>query len=115
MSDLLLPSANLLPYEGEVYYFENCFSQEEADGYMKFLRENVVWKQEPIKIFGREMMQPRLTALYGDPTIKYRYSGISMIAIPISPEIMQIKKRAEKVAGSTFTHVLLNYYRDRIA
>ncbi len=57
-------------------------------------------------------MQPRLTALYGDPKLPYGYSGIKMIPHPFSPTLLAIKARIESLAGVKFTHVLLNRYRD---
>ncbi len=57
-------------------------------------------------------MQPRLTALQGNPKMHYGYSGIRMNPDPFSDTLLAIKKRIEPSAGVKFTHVLLNRYRD---
>ncbi len=71
-----------------------------------------MWRQEPIKLFGKAIMQPRLTALYGNPDKPYGYSGIEMEAFPWTDFLMEIKTKVERKAQVIFTHVLLNYYRD---
>jgi len=105
-------SENLLTHDGEIYYFPEFFTKEESDNFFNYLKNNIPWRQEPIKMFGKEIMQPRLTALYGDPTIAYSYSGIHMKPHAFTDPLLEIKIRLEKEAGVTFTHVLLNYYRD---
>lgn len=102
---------NLLSQDGEVYFYPHFFSEEESTYFFKTLEETILWKQEPIKIMGREIMQPRLTAWYGEPKT-YRYSGITMTPRPWTEELMKIKKRIEEEADCYFTNVLLNYYRN---
>jgi alkylated DNA repair dioxygenase AlkB len=63
-------------------------------------------------MFGKKVMQPRLTALYGDEGISYSYSGITMEPIPWSKTLLEIKGKVEEVAEARFSHVLLNFYRD---
>jgi alkylated DNA repair dioxygenase AlkB len=103
---------SLLPKDGSVYFFPALFSAEESDRYFDQLRNEIQWKQEPILIFGKPVMQPRLTAWYGDPDKSYRYSGIKMHPQPWTPTLRVIKAKVESVAGHTFTSALLNLYRD---
>lgn len=107
-----LETSNLLPFLGEVYLHPDFFSPKEADFYFKLLQEGLVWQQEPIWMFGKQILQPRLTALYGDPKVPYGYSGISMHALPFTKELEIIKQRLEDFTQHEFTHVLCNYYRD---
>ena len=110
----LLPqeSGNLLPFHGEVFFHPSFFSKEEADHLFKVLQEGLSWQQEPIWMFGKQILQPRLTALYGDPKVPYGYSGIAMQALPFTAELERIKQRLEEFTQHEFTHVLCNYYRD---
>jgi len=108
----LTPTPNLLPRLGEAYFWENFFEGTERDAIFETLKDEIFWKQEPIKLFGKTIMQPRLTALYGDPNVPYGYSGIRMTSQPFSPALQVIKARIEPLAGVAFTHVLLNRYRD---
>lgn len=105
-------TTNLLPFHGEVTFYPEFFSREEADEIFKLLQECLVWHQEPIWMFGKQILQPRLTALYGNPKIPYGYSGIAMQAKPFTKELDQIKYRLQDFTKHKFTHVLCNYYRD---
>lgn len=103
---------NLLPSQGEAYYHRAFFGEEKSAQYWKQLSQDIQWKQEPIWMFGKQVMQPRLTALYGDPQKPYGYSGIEMVPIAWTDFLLEIKGAVEATAEETFTHVLLNYYRD---
>ncbi|RYG51167.1 MAG: alpha-ketoglutarate-dependent dioxygenase AlkB [Chitinophagaceae bacterium] len=103
--------ANLLPHHGEAYLYNIFFSVQEADNMMRSLRDELPWKQEPVRIFGKELMQPRLTCWCADPGVSYSYSGITMHGEPWNPVLTVIKERVEKIAGVRFNGALLNYYR----
>ncbi|MBL7777558.1 MAG: alpha-ketoglutarate-dependent dioxygenase AlkB [Chitinophagales bacterium] len=75
------------------------------------LKESIEWRSEEIKIFGRWVMQPRLTAWYGNAGKTYRYSGIEMKPLPWTPYLLEIKNKVEKQCDVSFNSVLLNYYR----
>jgi len=104
---------NMLPCQGEVLFFPDFIAQELADRYFNDLQTTVAWKQEPVKLFGREIMQPRLTAWYGDAGKSYSYSGITMQPQPwTGASLPAIKKAADELAGVRFNSALLNLYRD---
>ena len=109
----MVPSENnLLPYGGEVYYVPNVFSRQQSDEYFNQLFTEIRWKQEPIKIFGKEVMQPRLTAWYGDITRPYAYSGITMAPNHWIHPLLEIKTTADQLSGAASTSALMNLYRD---
>jgi alkylated DNA repair dioxygenase AlkB len=103
---------NLLPFDGEVYLLQHFFTPAESDVFLEQLIHQVAWKQEPIKMFGKLIMQPRLTAWYGDLDKTYRYSGITMTPLPWSDTLLTLKNKINAFAGTSFTSALLNYYRD---
>lgn len=103
---------NLLPVDGEVYYFPSFFSQEDHDRLWISLQENIFWKQEPVVIMGKKIMQPRLTAWYGDEGKIYSYTGISMQPHVWTSDLLFIKERVEGTSEHTFNSALLNFYRD---
>jgi len=103
---------NLLPYKGEAYLYPHFFNVAESAALFKELREAIQWKQEPIKIYGKEVMQPRLTAWYGDSDKFYSYSGVTMQPLPWTPALITIKQKIEAVCTVIFTSALLNLYRD---
>ena len=103
---------NLLPFQGEVTFYPNFYSKEDSFHYLKVLQECLEWRQEPIRMFGKWIVQPRLTALYGDPNVSYGYSGIEMETLPFTKELEQIKNHIQDFTKHEFTHVLCNYYRN---
>lgn len=103
---------NLLSSHGEAIFYPVFFTAEESNRYFPDLLNEIKWKQEPIKIFGKEVMQPRLTAWYGDTDKAYSYSGITMQPNTWTETLKAIKQKIEPVAGVKFTNALLNLYRD---
>lgn len=89
------------------------FTEAECDMYINELQQAIEWKQEPITIYGRTVMQPRLTAWYGDPGKIYSYSGITMQPRAWTPALLKIKQRIETVSPVVFNSALLNLYRDQ--
>jgi alkylated DNA repair dioxygenase AlkB len=83
-------------------------SPAEADALFRLLRDTVPWEQSGRP--GRRF--PRLTAWYADRGLTYSYSGVTHQAIPWTPELREVKQRAEAAAGTTWNSLLLNLYRD---
>ena len=79
---------------------------------LRKLIEDVKWRQESIRIYGKVMPQPRLIAWYGDPGKKYDYSGISLTPLPWSDLLREIKRRVEDCTDQRFNSVFLNLYRN---
>ncbi|MCH7415181.1 alpha-ketoglutarate-dependent dioxygenase AlkB [Belliella sp. R4-6] len=98
--------------KGDVIYYPNFFPDSLSNELFLALQEDIEWIQEPIWMFGKKIMQPRLTALYGDPKIAYKYSGIEMQAKDWNHHLIKIKNSIEELCQTEFSHVLLNYYRD---
>ena len=111
LSDLF-GETNLLPIDGEVFLIERFFSEQEGNRYLDRLVECVKWRHEPITLFGKQMLQPRLTALHGDQGKLLRYSGIVMHPSAWFKELLEIKTKVESASDFAFNTVLLNYYRD---
>ncbi len=107
-----LQRVNILPRDGEVIFFPGLFYLEESDYYLKSLLEEIAWNQEPIIIFGKKIMQPRLTAWYGEAGKEYSYSGITMRPHGWTTSLVEIKKRIEAISLFHFNSALLNQYRD---
>lgn len=107
-----MQNENLLPYGGAVYYWDRIFSTEEAGVFFNQLRTGIQWAQRPISIFGKEILQPRLTAFYGDQERNYTYSSKTMEPLAWTEILIKIKDRVEEKSGIRFTSALLNFYRN---
>jgi len=111
-SEFLKSEFNLLPDGTEgLYFLPDFLPSREADQFFKVLKEEAAWEQKCIRIFGKEVPEPRLTAWYGDPTAVYTYSGITMTPCPWIPALESLRERFEKITSATFNSALLNYYR----
>lgn len=98
--------------DADLVYYPSFFSERDANTYFKILQKETDWQQDDIKIFGKTVPQPRLTALYGSEEKPYSYSGITMHPKPFTPTLLEIKAKIEKVSEEKFNTVLLNLYRD---
>lgn len=112
IADLKMKTKNILPIDGEAYFYPDLFSKEESDKLLDSLTKNIDWKQEPVIIMGRKIMQPRLTAWYGDEGKSYTYTGVTMRPSAWTEDLLFIKEEIEKHSGQKFNSALLNYYRN---
>jgi alkylated DNA repair dioxygenase AlkB len=79
---------------------------------MKLLVGALPLRQEPIKMFGKTHLTPRLTSWHGDPGCTYRYSGRDFDPKPWTPALSELRTRLVEQTGYRFNTVLANYYRD---
>ena len=96
---------------GKVSFLPRFIDFNESMNLFDALKDKVEWRQDEIKIFGKTLLVPRLTAWYG--TKEYIYSGV--VNSPKEPidEIKTIQKKVEELLPSFKANgVLLNYYRD---
>ncbi len=105
--------AEFLPLpDADISIYRTLFDQTESERLFSRLETHVNWKQEFIKVYGKPVPIPRLTAWYGDPGKKYTYSKIEMLPEPWNDVLLEIKLRIEPLAQVKFNSVLLNLYRD---
>lgn len=97
---------------GEIELISGWLSPVEAVRAMSALSSEIDWKQERIRLMGRDVLQPRLTAWYGDPDAVYTYSGLTNAPRPWLPMLLEWRARLEREIGRPFNAVLANLYRD---
>ncbi len=100
-------SENLLPKDGHVVIYPSA-----SNANFENLKNGIAWKHEKIKLFGRWVLQPRLTAWYGDEGTDYVYSGLKNRPLSWNPLLLKMKDLVEDISQATYNSVLLNYYRD---
>ncbi len=98
--------------DADVWFAPNFFQQKEANDFFNQLYTEIQWEQKKIKLFGKELNQPRLTSFYGDPHIVYTYSGLTWHPQPWTQALNSLKKRIEQATQLPFNCVLLNLYRN---
>ena len=93
-------------------YRREFLPRTEADRLLESLWRAISWSQQEIMLFNRRVLQPRLTAWYGDPGASYSYSGIALDPLPWLPRLSELRSRLERDSGRRFNAVLANAYRD---
>ena len=93
-------------------YFPNFLAPKQALAHFTELQQSLIWEQSTINLYGKSHKIPRLNAWYGEPGIRYRYSGASFEAKPWTPLLLSIRDNLVREHGLSLNSVLANYYRD---
>jgi len=96
--------------DGELLWLEQLPLGQTNDEVLARLVAETPWRAESITLWGKQCLQPRLTAWHGEAA--YRYSGLDLTPLPWSPLLLTIKHAVELATGHRFNSVLLNYYRN---
>lgn len=111
--DLFTSSNSLVPIpipDGELLWLEQLpLGLGNAEVLARLIGETD-WRAESITLWGKQHLQPRLTAWRGDA--RYSYSGLDLEPLPFTPLLLDIKHAVENATGHAFNSVLLNYYRN---
>lgn len=102
---------NLDLQDSDISYLPNFICKEDADHYFKVLKEELQWKQFDIRIFGKTLAQPRLTAFYSFTSKTYSYSNLTLLPELYTRELHEISELLTERTGIRFTHCLANLYR----
>jgi len=105
-----LDLVNLLPSDGEVYYYGKVIDAVRAEHYFQRLIEGIAWKHDEAMIFGKKVVTKRKVAWYGDRPFSYTYSKITKQALPWTKELLELKTLVEQKTGTTYNSCLLNLY-----
>lgn len=98
----------LLDHDGIVLLQENFITDISVND----LIDEVKWRQNEIKMFGKIHQEPRFMCFQAEPGVFYSYSGIKLTPLPFSPIVLKIKNAIEKKHPYKFNSALLNYYRN---
>ena len=97
---------------GAYIYIPNYFDSELSKAYFKNFLDDIQWRQEEMKIYGRLIKFPRLTSWYGDSNKPYTFSGITLNPNEWTNHLLEIKNKIELQFELSFNSVLLNIYRN---
>lgn len=101
-----------LPGGAKLCLCEQFLTQTEGDRLLQILQQQVAWRQDSVRLFGREHRVPRLHQWFGDPGKVYRWSGLTMQPEQWTRELRALRLRVEHAAATRFNSVLANWYRD---
>lgn len=98
--------------DADLLYFPSFLDQSEASSLFQIFLQNIQWQEFSIKMFGKSLLQPRLTAWYANEGVVYSYSGIRLLPLPWTTELSHLKTRIQHISHENFNSVLLNLYRN---
>lgn len=109
------PDSSLRPIpvsDGLLFYAPAFIGKAESDICIPLLQQQIAWRQETIRIFGKSYLTPRLTAWVGDAGKSYSYSGLKLQPGQWTELLLALKLKVETTTGYGFNSVLLNWYRN---
>ena len=98
--------------DASLEYYPAFLEKSYSDELLDKLLHHVTWRQDKIQLFGKKILQPRLTAYFGEPGNSYTYSGLKMEPEEFPQELLELKERCERQIDSFFNVCLANLYRD---
>lgn len=111
MRELIAPPVGWLSLPDAELYYEPAWLADH-EGLCADLATELIWRQDRIRLFGREHPVPRLTAWFADPGVRYKYSGLNRGAALWPRVLDNIRRRLNRQLDAAFNSVLVNYYRD---
>ena len=103
---------NLIPYQGEAYYYGNIFEENVSEKYFDILLNTVPWQNDSVKIFGKTIVTNRKMAWYSTENQSYTYSNSTKMAMAFTTELWEIKQIVENISGEKYNACLLNFYKN---
>jgi alkylated DNA repair dioxygenase AlkB len=97
-----------LPFRHYPKWLENTV----ATHYFERLSQVILWEQEHLVLYGKNVAVPRKVAFYGDVRVHYIYSKRLHHALSWLPELIEIKEALTRRLSLMFNSVLCNYYRN---
>ncbi len=98
--------------DAKISYLPHFLRPEAANSAFTIFLEELDWRQHHVRIFGKLLPQPRLTALYGRNDQAYTYSNLTLNPLKFNPSLLEIHQRLKELTKIDFTHCLANLYRD---
>ena len=87
---------NILLEDAKLIFIPQFFTPSVSDQFLTNLTEIRAWQQGEITMFGKRVLEPRLTAWYGDEGKSYTYSGKKQEPIAWDETLLLIKNEIEK-------------------
>ncbi len=104
------PTKNLLPQDGEVYYYGRIFDQKASSQILSSLMTGIEWKHDESVILGKHIITKRKVAWYGDQDFSYTYSNTTKQALPWTKQLLTLKGIVEEKTKEIFNSCLMNLY-----
>ena len=98
--------------DADVTFLHGFYREPQSGLLMQALLREIAWRQETIRMWDKEYLQPRLSAWHGDAGARYTYSGTTFEPHPWTATLLRIREDIETFCGHHFNSVLCNLYRN---
>ena len=98
--------------DGIVRYFPRFLSPTVSDQLFARALAEIAWVQDHIKLFGKSMPVPRLSAWFSSIGASYRYSGLEHQPQVMPEFVRELLHEVVKRTEIDFNSILVNLYRD---
>ena len=112
MSDLNFNWPQIQLPNASLHYVPDFIPRAVADTLLDQLLAELNWQQSHIQLFGRRVLEPRLTSWYADAGVVYGYSGRQLNAQAWPDCLHSLRTQLCSYAGHHFNAVLANLYRN---
>ncbi len=116
---------NIELIDAKIVFIEHFFTSSVSDQLLSVLSHHIEWQQGEITMFSKRILEPRLSAWYGDEGKSYTYSGKKQEPLPWHESLFFLKTEIEKFLQKAtsddflfpqnnviFNSVLCNLYRN---
>ena len=83
-----------------------------ADELFQYFLQHLDWKSYPIRMFGKDLIQPRLVSFYADEWLCYHYSQTILTWSWWDEQLLQLRHEINDRYQLACNSVLCNLYRD---
>lgn len=101
---------NRVARDGLVIYHPGFLAANAASSWLVRLLDELDFADEWLRIAGRRIRVPRRVGWYGEPGIRYRYSGATHEAAPWTPGLAELRDQLSWICDCPFNSVLGNLY-----
>lgn len=110
-SPLFPISGELLPNDGSAVLVPEFLTESDADEFFAGLHSNTPWEHNSIRLFGKDVPEPRLSTWHAEADLPYTYSGVPRAPHPWKEPLSALRTACETHTGHSFNGALLNLYR----
>ncbi len=109
---MIINRPNILPQDGIALYYDKIIADDQVKQLYDALFYNILWENERVIMFGKEIITKRKVALYSDPSIAYRYASKTKTGLPWTSTLLTIKNVVESITKESYNACLLNLYHN---
>ncbi|MAJ86881.1 MAG: alpha-ketoglutarate-dependent dioxygenase AlkB [Cellvibrionales bacterium TMED148] len=110
------PTVTMLPLtstnEAALFHWRNWLSDFTSDQILEIATQQIAWRKDSIKMFGKTIQIPRLQNWFSESGQSYTYSRLSLPGLEYPEWMNNLSQDVKKTTQNDFNGILVNYYRN---